>query len=173
MRKGRTIKIALARVPATDTGADGTAELGSFGFRRASTAGSLANDRANLAGAVGWQWADGINAVSSPGDKDGYRNLSARARGSWNAAPDLQLGAAGFALSGRSDFDGFDNFGRHVDTLDNSRNRLLAARLWGEYGSEQSAWHARLGVSLLGSRNRNFLDEDEINRTSGRRATVR
>jgi len=164
--------IAIDGVQAPDTGGDGTAELGSFGFRRASTSGSLANDRTNLAAAVGWQRADGINAVNGPGDKDGYRNLSGRARGTWNAAPDLQLGVAGFALSGRSDFDGFDDFGRHVDTLDNSRNRLLAGRVWGEYGSGQSDWHARLGVSLLGSRNRNLLDEDEINRTSGRRATV-
>ncbi|MCH8615361.1 TonB-dependent receptor [Sphingomonas sp. SM33] len=164
--------IAIDGVQAPDTGGDGTAELGSFGFRRASTSGALANDRTNLAAAVGWQRADGINAVNGPGDKDGYRNLSGRARGTWNAAPGLQLGVAGFALSGRSDFDGFDDFGRHDDTLDNSRNRLLAGRVWGEYGSRQSDWHARLGVSLLESRNRNFLDEDEINLTSGRRATV-
>jgi vitamin B12 transporter len=164
--------VAIDGVPAPDTGIAGTGEVGSAGFRRASTSGSWANDEANFAAAIGWQRATGIDAFDGTGDRDGYRNLSGRLRGTWALAPALQAGIAGFALSGRSQFDGFDAFGRHIDTLDNSRNHLVAGRLWGEYGASGTAWHARLGLSLLGSHNRNFLDEDAINRTSGRRAAV-
>ncbi len=60
----------------------------------------------------------------------------------------------------------------HMDTLDSSRNRLWAGRLWGEFVDEDSSWSGRIGSSLLSSRNRNFLDRDEINRTSGRRFTL-
>jgi vitamin B12 transporter len=164
--------IAVDGVTASGTSVSGSGETGSFGFGRASTSGSLAKDHAGLAAAMGWQRSAGIDAFDGTGDKDGYRNFSARVRGTWTAAPALRLGIAAFGLSGRSEFDGFDALGRHVDTLDSSRNRLVAGRLWGDYGSGTASWRARLGVSLLASLNRNFLDEDEINRTSGRRAAI-
>ena len=147
-------------------------EAGSFGFRRVSASGSLSKDGVNLAAAVGWQRARGVDAFDGKGDKDGYRNISGRFRGTWAVAPAIQLGASGFAVSGRSEFDGFDPVTfLHADTLDSSRNRLAAGRVWGEFSIDQG-WSGRVGGSLLSSRNRNFLDRDEINRTSGRRATI-
>ena len=150
-----------------------TGEAGSFGFRRAAASGSLATDGANLALGIGWQRANGIDAFDGTGDRDGYRNLSGRARGTWQVAPVLRLGATGFALSGRSQFDGFRPVFPfdHMDTLDSSRNRLAAGRVWGEFG-DLTGWTGRLGGSVLSSRNRNFLGENEINRTSGRRVTI-
>ena len=59
-------------------------------------------DRASLAGAVGWQRATGIDSFGGRGDKDGYRNLSGRLRGTWQLAPDVELGASAIALTGRS-----------------------------------------------------------------------
>ena len=133
----------------------------------------LASDRGNLAVGLGWQRADGIDAFDGNGDRDGYRNLSGRIRGTWTAAPAVRLGAAAFAVSGRSEFDGFDPITfLHSDTLDSSRNRLRAGRIWGEFGDAAAGWSGRVGGSLLSSRNRNFLDDHEINRTSGKRATV-
>ena len=76
-----------------------TSEAGSFGFRRASASGMLATDEANLALGIGWQRANGIDAFDGTGDRDGYRNLSGRARGTWRVAPALRLGAApGFSV---------------------------------------------------------------------------
>ena len=148
-------------------------EAGSFGFRRASTSGSLASDKASLAGGLGWLRARGIDAFDGRGDRDGYRNLSGRVRGAWAVTPSVRLGASAFTLSGRSEFDGFDPITfLHADTLDNSRNRLRAGRLWGEFGDPAAGWSGRLGGAVLSSRNRNFLDDQEINRTSGKRATV-
>src|SRR5438045_5426749 len=85
-----------------------SAEGGSFGFGRGSSSASLANDKASLAGAIGFQRATGIDSFSGHGDKDGYQNLSGRLRATWHLAPDIELGASGIALTGRSDFDGFD-----------------------------------------------------------------
>jgi vitamin B12 transporter len=149
------------------------AEAGSFGFRRASASGSIASDQASIAGALGWQRATGIDSFGAPGgDKDGYRNLSGRLRGTLALSPTVRVGAVGFALRGRSEFDGYDPFTfERTDTLDNSRNRLDAGRVWAEAGSEQSAWTGRVGASLLGSSNRNFLADDPTNRTSGTRRT--
>ena len=150
------------------------AEGGSFGFRRASASGAVNPGAASLSGAVGWQRATGIDSFGAPGgDKDGYRNLSGRARGVFALTPSVRFGAAALALTGRSQFDGyrptfpFD----HTDTLDSSRNRLFAGRLWTEFGNESSAWSGRVGASLLGSSNRNYLDQDPINRTRGTRRT--
>lgn len=149
------------------------AEAGSFGFERGFASVSVAPSKGWLAAAVGWQRATGIDSFDGHGDKDGYRNLSGRIDGIYEVAPNLKLGAAGFALSGRSDFDGFDPVTFvHADTLDNSRNRMAAGRLWIDAGGESSAWSGQFSGSLLGSSNRNYLGDAFLNRTSGTRRTL-
>ena len=84
------------------------AEGGSFGFRRASASGAIATGPASLSGAVGWQRATGIDSFGAPGgDKDGYRNLSGRVRGTYALGSDVRIGASALALTGRSEFDGY------------------------------------------------------------------
>jgi vitamin B12 transporter len=155
-------------------GVSASAEGGSFGFARASASGSWTSDKASIAGAIGFQRATGIDSFGAPGgDKDGYRNLSGRLRATYQIAPTIRLGVAAIALTGRSQFDGYDPITfEHTDTRDNSRNRLEAARLWAEFGSESSAWSGRVGGALLGSSNRNFLAEAPVNRTQGTRRTL-
>jgi vitamin B12 transporter len=149
------------------------AEAGSFGLLRGSGSASLETDRTSLSGAVGFQRATGINSVAGPGDRDGYRNLSGRLRATWHPQANVEIGASALALSGRSEFDGFDPFtGAHVDTLDNSRNRLDAGRVWASAGSEESPWRAQVAASLLDSSNRNFVADVEQNRTSGTRRNL-
>jgi vitamin B12 transporter len=151
-----------------------SAEVGSFGFRRASASASLSSGGASLAGAMGWQRSAGIDSFgASGGDKDGYRNLSVRIRGTVAIAPSVRVGAAGIHLTGTSQFDGFDPVTfAHTDTLDSSRNRLSAGRLWAEFGSDTSSWSGRLSASLLGSTNRNFLAGNPINHTTGSRRII-
>jgi len=155
-------------------GYSASAEGGSFGFRRAAASGSLHAGDADIAGAIGWQRARGIDAFDGHGDKDGYRNLSGRVRGTWQAVPSVELGLAALALIGRSEFDGFnlDPPFQHTDTLDSSRNRLKAGRLWARLGSQSSPWGGTLAVSTLGSTNLNLLAGDNLNRTRGTRRTV-
>ena len=117
------------------------------------------------------QRSDGIDGFSGSGDRDGYRNFAARARGEVEAGG-ISFGAAGFLIEGRSEFDGFANFVR-ADTLDTTDNRLAAARLWASFGSGQDAsWSGTLSGSLLGSSNTNRLADDFRNRTKGRRQGV-
>jgi vitamin B12 transporter len=154
-------------------GRSASGEGGSFGFARASVSGSLVSDQASLAGAVGFQRATGIDSFNGQGDKDGYRNLSARLRGTWHPSSTVELGASALALTGRSEFDGFDPITfAHTDTLDNSRNKLAAGRIWASVGSETSPWQAQASGSLLGSSNRNYLADVEQNRTRGTRRNL-
>src|SRR6476619_6744106 len=83
---------------ADDPGYSLAAEGGSFGFRRASASGAIGSEKANLAGGIGFQRSTGIDSFGAPGgDKDGYRNLSGRVRGTIAVAPNIVVGAAGFA----------------------------------------------------------------------------
>jgi vitamin B12 transporter len=148
-------------------------EAGSFGFLRGTASAALVSSNTAVAGAIGFQRATGIDSFNGHGDKDGYRNLSGRLRASWRPAPNVEIGASGLALTGRTEFDGFDPVTfAHTDTLDSSRNRLGAARIWADIGEGGSPWRAQLAGSLLGSSNRNFLAEVEQNRTSGERRNV-
>jgi vitamin B12 transporter len=150
-----------------------SAEGGSFGFARAAGSGSLGSNGVNLSAALGMQRATGIDSFSGHGDKDGYRNLAGRLRGTWKIGPSIELRAAAFGIAAKSEFDGFDPLSFvHADTLDNSRNQLGAGRLWLAAGDEDSAWRGQLGASLLGSSNRNLVADAEINRTSGSRRTL-
>ena len=162
--------IAVNGVAARSPSHSAAVEAGSFGFGRAGASAALVSDRANLAGAVGWQRASGIDSFSGEGDKDGYRNLAARLRGSWSFAPGFEIGGAAFSLTGRTEYDGLDPFTFvRADTLDSSRNRLSAGRLWISGGDQDDGLSGTFAVSLLDSSNRNFLDGVEINRTSGGR----
>ncbi len=165
--------VAVNGVPETGPEFAGSAEGGSFGFARANGTFAVKSDTTSLATAVAFQRATGIDSFNGLGDKDGYRNISGRIRGSWNIAPSVQLGIAGFAIASKSEFDGFDPITfLHADTLDNTRNSMGAARIWAQAGNDSSEWSGRVGISLLGSSNRNYLADDFLNRTSGSRRTA-
>ena len=168
--------IAVNGAQASGTSLKGSSEAGSFGFRRSSASVSYADGSVDVASAVGFQRAAGIDAFDgpTPGDKDGYRNFSGRFRGTWAPSSVIELGLTAFALTGRNDYDGFNTAPPfdHKDTLDSSRNRLVAGRIWAGIGKELSSWSGRVGGSLLSSSNRNLLAAAEINRTSGRRSTL-
>jgi len=154
-------------------GLSAQAELGSFGFARASASGAVTTSDGGLAGAIGFQRATGINSVAGPGDKDGYRNLSGRLRGTWHPSADVELGASALALTGRDQFDGFDFLtGAHADTRDSSRNRLAAGRIWAAIGTDTSPWRAQVAGTLLGSSNKNYLADIQQNRTRGTRRNL-
>ena len=162
--------VAVNGVPETAPGYSIGGEAGSFGFGRANASAALVSGNSSLAAAAGWQRATGIDSFNGHGDKDGFDNFAARVRGTWAVAPTVQLGVAAFDLTGHSEFDGFDPLtGAHQDTLDNTRNRLAAGRIWASFGSEQSGLSGTIAGSLLASSNRNFLADQEINRTSGSR----
>jgi vitamin B12 transporter len=94
-------------------------------------------------------------------------------RGTFAISPTARLSAAAIALTGRSEFDGYDPLTfEHTDTLDRSRNWLAAGRTWVELGSDGANWKGRVGAALLGSSNRNLLAGDPVNRTRGTRRSL-
>jgi len=163
--------VAVEGDPGTSSSAALMAEAGSFATYRGSASGSYVGKGFTAALAVAGQKSLGTDAFDGTGDKDGYDNASLRARVTWQAAPKLELGASGFATSALAEFDGYSTNG-HADTLDNTRNRLGAARGWVSVGSVDDALSATVSASLLGSSNVNRLDRTEINRTRADRRTI-
>ena len=127
-------------------------------------------DRGFSIGIAG-QRSDGIDSFSGEGEKDGYRNLGLRAAGRYRVTPDLLIGASGFAFRGKSEFDGFNAFFQHDDTLDETHNKLAAGRLFAELGSRDSSYGLISG-SLLGSSNRNEVGDEPVNRTEATRRAL-
>ncbi|WP_162888078.1 TonB-dependent receptor plug domain-containing protein [Sphingomonas mesophila] len=147
--------------------AAGTAEAGTRGFARGSA--SLAAP--GLAAALAFQRGDGID-IFGGGDRDGYCNLAGRVLAKAHVTEGVEVGANGFLVSGRSQFDGSDPFtyARSHDLA--SRDRMVAGRVWAGFGGETSRWVGKLSVSRLHSTSRNYFADDETNRTSGRRTTL-
>ena len=118
-------------------------EGGSFGFRSSQRVRERSStEQASLAGAIGFQRATGIDSFGAPAaTKTAIATSRGACAGPGSSRPTFELGVAAIALTGRSQFDGYDPVTfEHTDTLDNSRNRLTAGRLWAEFGNENSAW---------------------------------
>ena len=92
---------------------------------------------------------DGIDCFDGGGDKDGYRNLSGRLRGEPASSPrQVDFGASAFALSGRSEYDGFDPVTfLHADTLDRAATGWRPGGCGRDIGIEAQPWSGRLGGS--------------------------
>jgi len=169
---------AIGGVVAVDGAAPGSGgtiamvEGGSFGTLRGATRTTLGTAERGLSIGIASQRSDGTDSFARSGERDGYRNLSLRGAGSYRLSPLLLIGGSGFALRGVSEFDGFDpqTFAR-ANTLDRSRNRLAAGRLYATLGNRDASY-ANFSASLLGSTNRNLVDDDPVNRTQASRRTL-
>ena len=169
---------AIGGVVAVDGAAPGSGdttaltEYGSFATARAAARTSFGSAERGLSLGIAGQRSHGIDSFSGHGERDGYRNLSARFAGAYRLTTSLIVGGSGFALNAKSEFDGLDplTFLR-ADTLDNTRSRLGAGRLFATLG-DRSTSGATLSASLLGSSNRNYLDQHLGNRTAATRRTV-
>jgi vitamin B12 transporter len=153
-------------------GTQAFAEGGSRDSWRGATSTSLGDaDRGLSLGAAG-QRSDGIDSFLGGGDKDGYKNLGLRGSGRYRLTPGLLVGGSGFALWGKSEFDGFDPLTfQHSDTLDETHNQLAAGRLFAEVGTRDKGY-AVASANLLGSSNRNDVGDDPVNRTEATRRTA-
>jgi len=157
-------------------GAGGTqafAEAGSHNFWRGAARTEAGNADGGLSIGIAGQRSSGIDSFDGTGDRDGYSNYGLRAAGRYRLSPSVLLGASGFAQRGKSEFDGFLTVFpfTHADTLDETRNRMTAGRLFAEFGSHDRSY-AVASASLLGSSNRNFVDDDFLNSTTARRRTL-
>ena len=164
--------VAVSGGPGDQSGFKAAAEAGSYGFARASAAGSAVSGNMQLAGAIGWQRATGIDETGTGGHPDGYHNLSARALASWTLAPDVKVGINGFSLNGYSEFAGTDPFTfAPTDDLA-TRLGIAAGRIWTTFGSTDNGFGGSLSASLLEAHNHNLFQGQPINQTSGVRRSL-
>jgi vitamin B12 transporter len=154
-------------------GTQAFAEGGSRDTWRGAARSELGDADHGLSIGAAGQRSDGIDSFLGGGEKDGYSNLGLRAAGRYRVSPALLLGASGFALKGKSEFDGtllVFPFTR-ADTLDETHNKLAAGRLFAELGHREKSY-AIASASLLGSSNRNELGDEFLNRSEASRRTV-
>lgn len=166
--------VAVDGTQSSARGMNGLVEGGSFGSLRAAGSAALASDSVYATAAIGWQRANGID-IFGGGDRDGYRNISGRALVRWDVSPSLQLGANGFAISGRSEFDGDDPFTFLNSHALDTDSRLRAGRIWARVGEARDrgdGWNAKASASILGAKNRNRFEGSEFNRASGERTNL-
>jgi vitamin B12 transporter len=146
-------------------------EGGSFETWRGAARSSVGTADEGASLGIAARRSDGIDAFDGDGDRDGFRNLALRGSGRVRVTPGIAVGASGFALWGENQFDGYNpTTFVHDDTLDSSRNRLRAGRIYAEAGNRASRY-LTASASLLGSTNRNYLDDVLLNRTEARRRT--
>jgi vitamin B12 transporter len=163
--------VAVAGAKPGSGGTIASAEGGSRETWRGAARSSFGNEDRGLSLGIAGQGSDGIDSFVGGGDKDGYSNIGLRGSGRYRVSPELLLGASGFALKGKSEFDGYNEFFIRDDTLDESRNRMGAARVFAEYGQRNESY-ATASASLLASSNRNYVGDDFLNRTSASRRTL-
>jgi vitamin B12 transporter len=150
------------------------AEYGSHDTARLSGQGSYRTGDLGVSASGGWIRSDGIDAMGDHGDRDGFFNRSASLKAVYTPSKATEIGIVGHWIDSKTEFDGSDPITfLHADTLDSTRNRMLAGRTWlnTSWGADQS-WSLNVDASLLGSRNRNFLADEPLNQTYGRRFTA-
>jgi vitamin B12 transporter len=150
---------------------DALAEYGGLDSGRASARASGETGKLALGATAAWQGSEGIDSLGTAGDRDGFDNRSASFKAVFHPAEEIEVGAVGHWIEAVSEYDGLDpaTF-RRSDTLDETRNRIAAGRLWGQV--ESGGWTGKVDASLLGSANRNRLGPAPLNSTFGRRFTA-
>ncbi|HVF37579.1 MAG TPA: TonB-dependent receptor [Sphingomicrobium sp.] len=163
--------VALSGPPPGSGGTQALVEGGSRGSRRGAARAEIGYGDRGMSLGIAAQRSDGIDSFIGGGEKDGYKNIGLRGAARYRINPGLMVGASGFALRGRSEFDGYNAFFLRDDTLDETHNRLAAVRLFAELGSRNHSY-AQASASLLGSSNRNQVAGDPLNRTEAKRRSL-
>ena len=158
--------------PFAGGGFEGRAEYGSRDSTRLSGRYALRTGNVGVMASAGWLRGDGIDSFGAPGgDRDGFDNRSASLKVEARPSGNFRFGLTGHWIEGRSDYDGFDPvFFTRADTLDETRNRIAAARLWAE--GRWGGWTIQADAAYLHSANRNRLAGAPLNSTFGDRLVL-
>ncbi len=134
-----------------------SAEGGSLGTYRASTAANLGNDIAAISGAASYVATDGIAISGKPGGiRNGFDNLVLSLKGVLHPTPDSELGAVVRYTDATNRFDDSGADGLPLDARNATTNRALAVRGYAD---------AHLGggaVDLHGEAS--YVDTNDLNR---------
>jgi vitamin B12 transporter len=156
--------------PLAARGIAALAEYGSLDSPRAYGRASFGDDHFGVTAAGGYQRGDGIDSFGAGGERDGFHTGTASLKAVYRAGA-VEIGASGYWVRGRSQFDGSDplTFLR-ADTLDSTSNRIAAVRGWAT--GTWAGWRVHAEASYLDSANRNFLADAPLNQTYGDRLTL-
>lgn len=154
------------------TSLSAAAEAGSHNFFRGSGTASSGSDDGSITLYSGYQRSSGIDIRGGGGEQDGYKTLTVSGTGRLRLSEVAELSLSGRFVDATSEFDGSDPVTfKRADTLDETRNRIGAARL-AVTVAPTSGWELAVGGTFLSSTNRNRRGETALNRTSGERKSV-
>ncbi|WP_167737315.1 TonB-dependent receptor plug domain-containing protein [Sphingomonas parva] len=146
-------------------------EYGSFDSGRAALQFASGGETAGLSGSASWIGSDGIDSFGAGGERDGFETVNASLKGAVHPSADTEIGLVGHWMEGESEYDGFDPITfRRADTLDETANRIRAARGWAR--AEAAGWSLLAELGWLDSANRNRLDDERLNSTFGERLSA-
>jgi vitamin B12 transporter len=146
-------------------------EAGELGTYRAAAALVSGGDASGVSATASWGRSDGIDILGGgAGDRDGFENFTASAKGIVRSGAFEAGGAARF-IGHDAEFDGFDANFQRADSANASSAATYAARGWVAYGlREGSPWWVRVDAQHLDSENRNRDGATRTNDSYGRRS---
>ncbi|HYG48903.1 MAG TPA: TonB-dependent receptor [Allosphingosinicella sp.] len=161
--------------PLSGTRLSASGEYGGRDFHRGHAGLVAGGGDAGVAASLTRLRGDGIDIFGGgAGDRDGFGNLAARLKAAIRPVRDGEIGIVGHYIRARSEFDGTPApLFRRADTLDSSRSKLRAIRVWTRLGlAADAAWSAELEGQYLHSSNRNRNGPLPLNRTLADRLRI-
>ncbi len=148
-------------------------EYGSHDTRRAAAGVSDGGDKGGVTFNAAWLKSDGIDLLGQGGERDGFESLTLNAKAIARPAPDGELGLSARYNRADSEFDGYNAFFLHDQTLDASRIETRAIHGWATYGTAANApWTLTLNGTLIDSENRNRNGDTPLNATNAQRLRI-
>ena len=147
-----------------------SAEGGSLGTYRASTAANLGNDVAALSGTASYVATDGIAISGRPGGvKNGFDNLVLSLKGVLHPTHDGELGAVVRYTDATNRFDDTGADGLPLDARNATTNRALAVRAYADVHLAAGALDLHSEASYLDTNNLNRVDGAQTNASAATR----
>ena len=147
-----------------------SAEGGSLGTYRASTAANAGNDTAALSGTASYVATDGIAISGKPGGiRNGFDNLVLSLKGVLHPTPDGELGAVVRYTDATNRFDDTGADGLPLDARNATTARALAVRAYADAHLASGALDLHTEASYFDTNNLNRVDGAQTNASAATR----
>ena len=157
------------RTPTAGTALFGKAEAGSFGTWNLAGGGNWGTDKGGVTAQAAYLSSDGIdNSAVQGGDKDGFHNFTATAKGIYHPSPDSEVGVVARYMSANTHFDDFDyGTGQSVDAALSSGAEAFAVRGYARLDLFDGRWSQQVEAVLNDTSNTNYDTGAFLNQSDG------
>ena len=159
----------MTRTPTAGTALFGKAEAGSFGTWNLAGGGNWGTDTGGVTAQAAYLSSNGIDNSNAPhGDKDGFDNFTATAKGIYHPSPASEVGIVARYVSATTNFDGFDySVGQSSDAPLSSVAQAFAVRGYAKLDLYDGRWSNQVEAVLNDTSNKNYDDKVFLNQSDG------